>query len=186
MDVLTLSTQKEYKYDKEYIVWAIELSTKVLLKMHVNEKNISDFALKNISKIDIFKDKIKQQEVWVKSAGRIGPIPDKELIELLDIKASTPYSVKNRTYYGNLVKVESFEDIDCKQKIIKVLLVGFMRELFFVNIFDGKWYDYLANTDEVDLDGIKAFAKRKNIYLIIDYPKDGSNGYLDGAAMVVV
>lgn len=183
MKLLALSTQNCSIKDTT-ILWAIDVDTKMLIKAYVKSKMIRGISVGDCIDAQINANG-KRQEVNIEKIDEVLSF-EGDLDEYLETKAATPYSVERPSFVGNIAKIE--EIIAIEKNTVKARLYGFPKELFYLSIFDDKWNSYWSN-EAMDSDciskTIECFNKRKDKYIIIDFPYDELKGYVAVAALVV-
>ncbi len=183
MKLLMLSTQTCSIKDTT-IVWAFDVDTKLLIKAYVDTQKIWGISVGDCVDAQINTNG-KRQEVCIQSINKIYS-NENDIDDYLEMKAATPYSVRHPAYVGNIVKLE--EIVTINNNLVTARLYGFPKELFYLIISDGKWNSYW-NSIEVTADSkskaIECINKRKNKYIIIDFPYDELKGHVAVAALVV-
>lgn len=185
MNVLALAVQSGKKED-ETIIWAIDLQTKLLIKAHVLSRELCSYSVGDCLELSI-SNSCRRQEIWVKKIKKIITNQKMDLKECLEAKASTPYSVHSPLYWGNIVKIEQVLEVN--KNIMVANLFGFPNENKYLEIHDYKWnlfmsYGIADEGEQIQI--VKALNSIKEKYLIIDFPENSHQGYIQVAAMVVI
>ena len=173
-----------YSVEDTAIVWAFDVDTKILIKAYVATRMIRGISVGDGIDAQIITNG-KRQEVCIQSINEVYS-NENDIIDYLEMKATTPYSVRHPEYVGNIVKVD--EIVTINNNIVTARLYGFPKELFYLNISDGKWNSYWNNTTVAagnESKVIECINKRKNKYIIIDFPNDEVKGHVAVAALVV-
>ncbi len=177
---------KQNSSDEETsIVWGLDLSTKLFIKMHVKDELIASHSTGDSIEIAV-NPKMCRQEVWVDTILDDQLDSRYNLAELLELKASTPYSVISASYTGNIAKIE--EVVEINKNTIVARLYGFPKEKKYLQIEDYKWNKYMENNTEDSCNSfmIEYLNSCKYKYVIIDFPCHEQIGNIHVAALVVI
>lgn len=181
MKLLVLASQNRVSAD-ECIVWMMDLVTKQLVKAHIDSSELNSLSIGDCISA-LIKKHCKRQEVWIEKCEKYDSYNDDELLEILDRKAATPYSIIQPAYVGNICKIESF--INVNENEVVVSLYGFPKERKYLDIQDSKWDLYMEhNLYKGDI--LNALNNSGSRYLIVDFPQKNKKGFIEAAALVVI
>ena len=182
MRVLALAIQSGKK-ENETIMWGIDLQTKMLIKAHVLSKELCNYSVGDCLELSI-SNNCRRQEIWVKRIEKINTDQNVDVRECLELKAATPFSVYNPSYYGNVVKVERVIEVNKNRMVAN--LFGFPDENKYLEINDYKWNLFMENDNEENEQILKSLNSIKEKYMILDFPENSHQGYIQVAALVVI
>ncbi len=184
MQIIMIAKQNSVDEDLS-IVWGLDLSTKLLIKMHIRDELIAAHSAGDCIEIAV-NPKMHRQEVWVDSVLDDQLDSKSNLADLLEMKASTPYSVISASYIGNIAKIE--EVVEINNNTIVANLYGFPKEKKYLQIEDYKWNKYMEKNAEDSCNGlmVEYLNSCKNKYIITDFPCHEQIGNIHVAALVVI